>query len=353
MIIGLIILAYRMKYFNYILWALLLCGSLKAIGQDTLYLNTGSVLVGKIKSLDLGVLTFDIKDAGIVSVQLEKINTLHAESKLLKVETMFRQKFVGYLHYHPTPGMVWFHSYSDTVPLYLSTVISITAFEQSLLHGINAYVGAGYTYTRSSDLGRINFDARLNYTQEKYDLNFNASFITTQEKNSDFFRDREIVTLTGNYFYTNTWFNQAALNYQRNLELGLIRRTQQSISAGTRFLARSNMQAKFLVGYAINQETNTEGSSTGVISEIPIALAYNFYRFNNPKFILSITEIAYLGVNQDGRVRQDGDMKLTWKFWGDFLISTNVYHNFDSKPPTVGRSNLDYGIVFSAGYEFK
>jgi hypothetical protein len=339
-----------MRYLIYVFFTLLVCN---ACAQDTLYLNSGSVLAGKFKTADLGTVSFDIKDAGIVSIQLEKIKTIHVESKLLKVETMFKQTLIGYLHYHNNPGMVWFYSYTDTIPLFLTTVVSAVAFDKSFLNAINAYVGAGYSYTRSSDVGRLNLDARLNYTLQKIDANFVTSFIATQENSNTFVRDRENISLTGNYYYTNMWFNQASLNYQRNLQLGLIRRTQQGISIGNRFFTRTNMQAKFLVGYAINQETNTEGFNSGTLSEIPISLLYNFYRFDKPKFILSISEIGYVGINQSGRIRQDGDMKLTWKFWGDFSLTANIYHNYDSRPPVTGKPNLDYGLVFTAGYEFK
>ncbi|MCU0443140.1 MAG: DUF481 domain-containing protein [Bacteroidia bacterium] len=321
------------------------------LAQDTLYLNNGSVLIGKIKNMDLGTVSFDIKNAGVVTIELEKIKTFHIESKLIKVETMFKQSMVGYVHSHPDTGMVWMVTYTDSIALFLSTIVSAVPFDKSLWTGINTTVGGGYSYTRSSDVGRLNFDGKVNYTLQKLAASFTASFIVTQEKGR-FIRDRENINLLGNYFYTNMWFNQLSINYQRNIQLGLVRRLQQGVLLGNRFFSNKHMQAKFLSGIAVNQEVNTEGNSSGALSEIPVALTYNFYRYEKPKFILSVSEVAYFGVNQNGRIRQDGDFKLTWKFWDDLSINMSIYHNYDSRPPSAGKSNLDYGVVFSVGYEF-
>lgn len=336
------------------LWfiALFLIFGQNALAQDTLYMVTGTKLVGKLRSIDLATVRFKPSDISEVTFQLDKVKTMHVESKLLRVETVFRQTYIGYLRASNVDGMVKMVTFYDTTDLFLSTTLHIGTFGNTFWQSTSAYLGAGYSYTKSSDIGRLNFDGRIGYAKERIESNLNTSFIMTQE-NNEFLRDRENVTLVGAYFYNTIWFNQIALNYQRNLELGLVSRYQQGLGIGSRFLTLQNMQAKCVVGYVLNQEKGTDGRESGILSEVPIALLYNFYRFEKPKITISTAQAVYFGVNQSGRIRQDGDFKVSWKIITDFSFNLNLYHSYDSRSPTTQQKALDYGVVFSLGYEFQ
>ncbi len=331
---------------------LLLALTGNASAQDTLYMMNGTVLVGKLKDIDLAIVRFKPVDISEVTFQLDKVKTMHVQSKLLRVETVFRQTYIGYLHASKTDGMVKMVTFYDTTDLYLSTTVHVGTFGKTFWQSLNAYLGAGYSYTKSSDVGRLNFDGRLGYVKERIEAKLNASTIMTQE-NNEFSRDRENITLQGNYFYNSIWFSQLGLNYQRNIELGLIRRTQQGIGFGSRFLARPNMQAKCMVGYVLNQEIGTNEKESGLLSEVPLTLTYNFYRFQKPKVTIGTSQTVYFGVYQNGRIRQDGDFAVSWKIITDFSFNLTLYHNYDSRSPSTNQKALDYGVVFSLAYEIQ
>jgi hypothetical protein len=312
----------------------------------------GTVLVGKLRSIDLAIVRFKPADISEVTFQLDKVKTMHVQSKLLRVETMFRETYIGYLRPSPVEGMVKMVTFYDTTDLALSTTIHIGTFGNTFWKSTFAYFGAGYSYTKSSDIGRLNFDGKISYVKEHIEAKINASTIMTQEDDV-FIRDRENVISQVSYFYDAVWFNQVGLNYQRNLELGLVKRVQQAVGVGARFLAKPNMQAKCAVGYVLNQETGTDGRESGVLSEIPVAITYNFYRFEKPKISVGISQGVFFGVNQSGRIRQDGELSVAWKIITDFSLSMNLYHNYDSRSPTTKTAALDYGIVFTLGYEFQ
>jgi hypothetical protein len=322
------------------------------MAQDTIYLYSGSVLAGKLKKIDLGTISFDIKDAAVVNIQLVKVRTMSIKSKPLKIETTHDKSLMGDFYYSPIDGFTRFITSNDSLDLMITHIVSAIPFGESFRNSIAAYIGGGYNYTKSSDLGRINLDARFDYTKERYLYSFSSSFIMTQD-GSNISRDNENVTLSAKYFLSSTWFSGLSLNYQRNLQLGLKARYQEGIVLGNRFFTTPLMQAKIFSGYVLNQEENTEGAKQDLLSEIPIGIVYNFYHYRMPRVLITISEIGYVGLNQNGRFRQDGDLDFTWKFWGDLSFSLSLYHNYDSAPPTAGNPNLDYGIIFSAGYEIK
>ncbi len=331
----------------------LLFTSLGLRGQDTLFLNNKSVLVGKLKKIDLATITFKANDITTLTLELDKLKTLHVSSKLLRVETIFKEVHIGYLLSSKEPGTTKVASLHDTTDISLASIVSITTIGNNFWDATSGHIGAGYSYTRSSSIGRFNFDGNIKYVKEHIETGLGGSAIMTQE-NETFSRDREDLMLQGSYYYSPVWYNQLFVNYQRNLELSLIRRLQQGVGFGSRFLVRSNMQANLVTGMVINQELSTEGNPSGTLSEIPVGVNYNFYKYSKPKFIFSIVQVVYFGLNQNGRIRQDGKTKITWKPFSDLYLSADIYNNYDSKPPGSTGSNpsLDYGIVFNIGYDF-
>jgi hypothetical protein len=320
-------------------------------GQDTLFLNNHSVLVGKLKKIDLATITFKANDITTFTIELDKLKTLHVSSKLLRIETIFKTVHIGHLLSGKERGTARVASFLDTIDISLASIVSLNTIGNNFWDATSGHIGAGYSYTRSSDIGRFNFDGNIKYAKKSIETSLTGSAIMTQEKGA-FTRDREDLMLQGSYYYSPAWYNQLFVNYQRNLELNLIRRLQQGAAFGNRFLMRSNMQANLVTGVVINQELSTEGVSSGTLTEIPVGVSYNFYKYSKPKFILSFVQVVYFGVDQQGRIRQDGKTKLTWKPFTDFSLSADVYNNYDSNPPGGTGPSLDYGVVFNIGYDF-
>lgn len=322
------------------------------IAQDTLYLLNKTILVGELIEIDFATVRFDAEDIpDIITVQLEEIQTLHIQSKRLTVETIFKQTYSGYFASSNQPGVVKMITDTDTLDLVLTTILTLNTYGKSVLSSTSGHIGAGYSYTKSSNVGRLNFDARINYSKKNIDASLFGSAILTQQ-GSEFYRDRENLTALGNYFYNPVWFNQLVVNYQRNLELGLISRIQQGVGIGNRFLIRANMQAKTIVGLVLNREVSTEGRASGNLVEVPVGFIYNFYKSSKPRITVSTTQIFYFSASQHDRKRLDGDTKVRWDFLGDFSLNLSFYNNYDSKPPVLTKSKIDYGVVFNISYDF-
>ena len=53
--------------------------------KDTLFFNAGSTIVGEVKKIKLGVVTFDPDDANDITVQLRNLKTLSAGSEVFRI----------------------------------------------------------------------------------------------------------------------------------------------------------------------------------------------------------------------------------------------------------------------------
>jgi len=212
-------------------------------------------------------------------------------------------------------------------------------------------VGLGYSYTRSSGFGRLNFDGALNYVSQKKEISLSASGIYTMTDTS-FSRDNENVSLLTNNYFSPTSFTTLLANYQRNLELGLQRRYQEGFGAGNKFITSKNIYAWARGGLVLNQEKSLEGNFSGTLAELFGQVQFNFFRFTKPEINFDLKESFYYSLSENGRFRNDGEANLKWEIIEDLDLSLNFYSNYDSRPPGGKGNNFDFGITFGVNYSF-
>lgn len=307
-------------------------------------------MIGEIKKVKLGVITFDPDDANDVTVQLRNLKTISAVSKIFRIETVTHQVYYGKLIPYDSSNYVRLMR-SDTSVLFIQDISIMYPFEKSFAQRFSGNVGLGYSYTRSSGFGRLNFDGTLNYVSEKKEISLSASGIYTMTDTS-FTRDNENVSLLMNNYFSPTSFTTLLGNYQRNLELGLQRRYQEGFAVGNKFITSKNIYAWARGGLVLNQEKSTEGNFSGTLAEMFGQLQFNFFRFTKPEVHFDLTESFYYSLSESGRFRNDGSTNLKWEIINDLDLSLNFYSNYDSRPPGEEGKNFDFGITFGVNYSF-
>jgi hypothetical protein len=208
-----------------------------------------------------------------------------------------------------------------------------------------------YSFTRSSNIGRLNLDASLNYSNRKYDGALSANSVYTSQ-NKAISRDRENASFS-NFYIMNPWWSLGAIfGYQRNLELGLLRRYQEAVGIRYNLLYENNIQIRMLSGLVINQEKNLRSIKLEPQYEIPLSVNLNFFKFEKPNISISTSQTVYVSLTRAGRVRYDGEARVSWEMIKDLSLNLNFYHSYDSKPVSISATNFDYGIVLGLKYAF-
>jgi hypothetical protein len=319
--------------------------------KDTLFFNAGSTIVGEVKKIKLGVVTFDPDDANDITVQLRNLKTLSAGSEVFRIETVREDVYYGKLITDTSKNYVKLPQGQDTILLYLQDITIMYPYEKSFMQRFSGDVGLGYSYTRSSNFGRLNFNSNLNYVSHKEEISLSASAIYTMSDTS-FTRDNENLYFKYNYYFSPTWFATGFLAYQRNLELGLDRRFQEGLGGGNKFITNQHAYAWVRSGFVFNQEKNIEGITTGTLTEIFTQLQFNFFKFTKPEINLNVAQTLYYNLSQSGRFRTDGETSLNWEIINDLDLNLGFYSNFDSKPPAAASKEFDFGITFGLSYSF-
>lgn len=319
--------------------------------KDTLLFTNGSTVIGEVKKIKLGVITFDPDDANDITVQLRKLKGISAVTNIFRIESTKHIVYYGKILPYRKDNFGLVVQGTDTTVLFLQDIALLYPFENAFMQRFSGNVGLGYSYTKSSGFGRLNFDGKLSYRYKEDELTLTTSGIYTLT-DSTFSRDIENISLVNNFYFSPTWFATTFLAYQRNLELGLWRRYQEGIGAGNKFITSKAVYAWAISGLVFNQEKSTEGETSQTLSELFGQLQFNFFRFTKPEVNLDMSQTFYYSLSESGRFRNSGDTNLSWEIINDLKLSLEFYNNYDSKPPVEGSRKLDYGIVFGINYKF-
>lgn len=336
----------------WILFLVLISGKLYSQKiQDTLFFRNGSIIIGELKTVKLGVLNFDPSDANDITVQLIKLKTFSARGVIFRIETTSNHVYYGKIIPSTKSGYVTIASAMDTSDFEIEKISVLYPFRDNILDRFAGSAGFGYTYTKSSQFGRLNFNLNASYTTRKDEITFNAAGIYSIT-DTNFSRDQEDASFKYNYYLGPTWFLTAFVSYQRNLELGIKRRYQQGAGVGNKVLTTQHLYGWLRTGIAINQQESTDDIKSGTLTEVFGQVQVNFFRFTVPKISLDFAQTFYYSLSQKGRFRNSGQTNLNWELISDFNLNLGFYNNYDSKPPASAAGTLDYGIVFGLNYKF-
>ncbi len=338
------------KIILFCFFLVLISDSFSQTERDTLFFNNGGKLIGKIKKVKLGVVTFDPDDAGDITVQLRRIKTMAAVREIFRVETVDGIALYGKLFSDTDSGYAKMINGFDTTMIYLQDISVLYPSGNAFLQRFAGNIGLGYNYTTSSNFGRLNYDGNVTYTHKKEVVTLAMSGIYTTT-DTTFSRDNENFYIKNNYYFTPTWFATAFLNYQRNLELGLQRRYQEGLGVGNKFVTTQHIYAWVRSGFVINQEKSTQDVTTGTLGELFGQLEFNFFRFTKPKIDLLMSQSFYYSLAQT-RFRNDGNTNMNWEIIKNLKLRFEFYNNYDSRPPVEGSSQFDFGVLFGISYYF-
>lgn len=319
--------------------------------KDTIFLNNGSVIIGEVKKIKLGVISFDPDDANDITVQLRNVKTLYAVNKILRIETVKEHVYYGRLLPDSAKNYAKMLHGGDTSILNLQDISNMYPYEKSFLRRFSGYIGLGYSYTRSSNFGRVNYDGNITYASRRDEILLSVSGVYTMSDTS-FIRDNENFSSKYNYYLSPSWFASVFISYQRNLELGLLRRLQEGIGAGNKFITSKHIYAWVRSGLVFNQEKSTENVTSGTLTELFGQLEFNFFKFTTPEINFDIAQTYYYNLSQSGRFRYDGEANANWEIINDLKLNLGFYNNYDSKPPVEGSNHFDFGVTFGFNYSF-
>ena len=287
----------------------------------------------------------------MTSIKLYKIKRLVINDRF-RIETLDKRFFEGMLGPSEKEGYIdLYPDHAVKESMLITHIFTLVPLDKDFIRRIHGNISAGFSFTKSSNIGQLNGSANAQYATRKLDY---AAFISEigSIDSGKYSRDNESAQLYSNYNLTPTWFAAIALLYQRNLELSISRRYTELFGGGKKLVIKQTWELLAITGISLTQEKSTEGVTNGTSLEIPLMIRFDFFQFHHPDIQITSNETLYYGITDQGRVRFDGNTSFSWQIIRYFYLKIGPYTNFDSKPPVSSKSNFDYGLVVSLSYRF-
>jgi hypothetical protein len=336
-----------------IVFLFITCSHIRSFGQekDSIYLYKGQILIGEVQDASLGTLTIDETDLKLQSIKLYKIKRLIISS-LFKIQTVDKKIYYGTLKTEDKEGWVDIVTDNgDRIPIHITDIFTLTTLDQNFFKRVHGNVSAGLSFSKSSNIGQVNFSGTALYSTTLFAYELSASEIGSIDS-SKFSRDNENAQFFVAYELSPVWFLAGVAQYQRNLQLSIARRYMGIFGAGNKLFIRDDWQLLVLSGISLSQEKSTEGSVSGLLIDLPLMFRFNYYKFHHPDIQISTTLTGYYSLSESNRFRSDGTTDFSWQLIRYFYLKISPYTNYDSKPPSSTGSKFDYGIVVSLSYRF-
>lgn len=319
---------------------------------DSLFHINGNILLGEIKKLDYGQLSFKMDGMGTVVVDVEKIASIKS-NKFFEFTTSHGRTLYGFIDSTDIEGMININSGYDSSNFHLYQIVEIYPIKNTFFLRTSGKVNMGFNYTKASDIGRFNLDWNLKYRNKGSLVSLTGSNVQTFSPNDTAATSSKYdLNLNFEKKISGIWSWTGSVGGSQNTELGLYLRLKGGLGMLGDVYHTNNQRLFVLLGVAPNMEVSEQESNTTTNFEGQTSISYQIYRYTFPEISLNTKLDLYPSFNNTGRYRVDYNIDVNVEVFNNFYIGGKFYYNFDSKPPSDNASNNDYGFTTTLGYSF-
>jgi len=327
----------------------------RAQTADTVVLRSGNPVIGEVKYLTRGNLSFDTNEMDVVKIDWDDIAFI-VSGQFLEIQTAGLQEYYGSLAAGPDTATVVIVGSARTDTLALHDIVRIRPFDLGFFARTSGYVDLGTNIARANRLRSILLKGQFNYRGPKWGFNvFSDFYRQTQESTDDLGQtfdqstSRSSASLRGDRFIGARWALSASGELAQNEELSLDGRLLAVL--GGQFQIIRNQGIEFWVGAGgtLNDE-QFEGQPRNTSGEILLAAGFDAFDIGDLDVFSTLS--TYSNPSGDGRIRVEFDGRLAWEIFSDFNVGLTITERFDSSPPSPDAANRDYQYSFTLGWSW-
>lgn len=316
---------------------------------DVVTFANGNKLIGEVKSLERGKLSFKTESTGTIEIEWEDVTSLLTEQNF-QFEMVDGSLNLGHLGDASESGLLSLQMMGDSSEVPHDLVVMMHKIESDFIDRFDIEARTGYNYSKGSDVAQFNLGLDMEYRTEKRSITMDASSLITNTGEQS--TKRNDVTFGFRALRENHWFTGGLLQFQQNEELDIDLRSSVGGGIGRTLLETSNHHLDVLGGFVLSQENLTVEQESERTVEGLIAVDFDWFRFNTPELDIKSALSIYPGITDSGRLRAEFDLRFRWELVRDLFWETEYYYNYDSGRESAEDSINDYGVVTSFGYKF-
>ncbi len=320
-------------------------GAARAQKADSVWIRNGDRIVGEVKSLTRGLLTYSTDDLGTIKIEWDKVSRISTRT-ILEVQLSAGPKFYGPLGLGPPRTLVLG---GDT--LALIEIVAMTPIKRTRLNRIDGYLDLGFTYQKANNSTQLTTGARVLYRSPATETVFEIDAFQEDRDDAEG-TERVSTALTERLLLANRWSAGALVGFDQNEELDLAGRWRLVGFGGRTFSETNHVQLSGIGGIVLTTERyfSTDSSSAGF--EGLVGGVYRAFRYDRPKLDASVTAQLFPSLSVAGRIRTQSDVRVSYELVKDFMLTVRLFSTTDSKPQSADAAKRDFGSTLSISWTF-
>ena len=319
-----------------------------AAKTDVVVLRNGDRLTCEVTQMRQGKLQVKTDDAGTISIEWDKIASVTTVDQY-EVTLRDGSQLLGRLRPGTAGRTLAVEGIGGIASPAMSEVASFEQIKKTFWDRIDGSFDLGGSYTKSSGVADLAFNADARYRRPKYAMSAKLSAnLTHQSAEPD------------NARYSLVRYLLALPRRLDRLDARPVRRKSRPgfhvprhARGIRRPLSRRTSHAELLVaaGMAVGRELPVDiGAVTNI--DAMAAASLSVFTYDYPTTRIDLTLLSFPSLDDPGRVRLNADAKLKREIFHDFFISFSGYDTYDNRPKSASAKQNDLGVALSFGWTF-
>jgi hypothetical protein len=318
---------------------------------DVVVLKKGIRIIGEIKMMDKGRLSYSTDDMSTVSIDWTKI--LRISSKYT-FDIMLKKgkRYHGSLEDSGQDGKVVIVTQVDRITEDIQSIVGIAPLKTGFWQRFRGKLSVGFNFQKANNHQKFTSSTDISYYGPRWELQLQSNnYISVQEDTDKISRNSAVLSFER--FLPKYWSYLGFGRVQQNDELNLDLRALFGVGAG-RFFVKSNfIELGGIAAVLVTTEkyAGSDGSNQNV--EAGFILEFHAFRYHGRDLDLSADLRVFPNLTDWGRVRIEFKTSVDYEIFNDFYLTLSFFDQFDSRPPSdLDVAKNDLGLDLSLTWKF-
>ena len=335
-----------------LLAAALLVASLPASAReksDVIVLRNGDHLTGEIKGMKRGKLDFLTDDAGRLSIEWDKVQSISSTHQY-EAELRSGARIYGALS-SPADGRVAVGALPTPEVVAFTDVVQLVPMDEEFLNRLRVIFDLGFTFAKSNKASTLSTSGEFGYRAEDLGakLTFDGYF---QDDANNVAVARYSVGLQGDWYFVNRWRALVGGVLEHNDELQLILRISVPLGVA-HSVVRNNWTELWLIGGLSGSRETYVNTDPSYALDAMLGASWEAFRYDTPKLDMTTTLVLLPGLSDFGRLRGTFTVKVKYEIFMDFNVGIDFSDTFDTRPPDPSAPNNDFITSLTVGWSYR
>lgn len=328
---------------------------LHAAKTDIVYLHNGDRITGEVKGVYSGQLEFKTDDVGVLMINWGAIQKLVSDKvhhvKLSNGITLTGELSKPASSIENEESLIVVKTDYNVEHIESNSVVGMYPLGAGFWDRVDFDLSVGFNYDKASSVGKYNLGVNTMYRAEDYvNIGKLSSEVTTQNTADN--TKRNVLLALHMADRPNKRYQSYFGNLEQNDQLGIDLRTVLGVGYGWIPISTSAHWLTMGGGIQVNLERPFGDADPDENLEAVASLRYQHYKHSVPKRNIDAYFQIMPSLTQSDRIRADFTLDFKWEVVRSFYIGMEFYTSFDSQPPSVDASEIDYGLISSVGYSY-